>query len=381
MRDHTEARLRPASEIVGLLTPFAPAPSTAVPPDWDKVFHFCSFHGVRPALARALEAQTGLLEPPARAKEDLTQFMQRHTFSVLQSTGEIVGLSRALAAENIHGLFFKGAVLGEQIYGGASHREFNDIDLLVDPGERDKVADLLEQMGYVPAIADRQFRRAFCDYAGQHIFRHRITGSVVDLHWNFAGGQHFTIGSSEALRNSVTLQFGGVQIPVPQRDDLALILAGHGQKEGWMSFGWALDFAQFAAAFPDFDWSRAEARAASRGASRALLTAVRLVERLFGNVIDPQLAVRARRQRRVMDDVERIVDGYHALAVRRYEDDLKGALRLCETTSQRAGVWWRLATTRTVGDYEARPLAPRLWWLYYFTRPFRLGRKIAAKVF
>ena len=302
----------------------------------------------------------------------LTHFMQGHVFSVLQKTGEIVGLSRALEAAKIRGVFFKGAVLGEQVYGGASHREFNDIDLLVDADARDRAADLLEALGYVPAIADRPFRRVFCDYVGQHMFRHPATGSVVDLHWNFVGDLHFTVGAAEVLMNRVTLPLGGARVPAPHLHDLALILAGHGQKEGWASFGWALDFAQFAATFPDFDWSRAEGRARAAGASGALLTAVHLVECLFGHVLDPQLAARARSRQRIVDEVERIVAGYHALAERRLADDLMGSFRLCETPLQRAKVWLGLITTRTIGDYEALPLPPRWWWAYRFTRPIRL---------
>jgi len=297
-----------------------------------------------------------------------------HTFAVLQKTAEIVALSKLLEANGINAVFFKGAVLGEQVYGAAQYREFNDIDLLVHPQDRDRVAELLGAFaGYLPVVSDRQIRRVFFDYAGQHMFQNRDTGVVVDLHWNFAGSLDFPVSADEVLSNRKMLDLGGASIPVPCWEDLALILAGHGQKEGWASFGWALDFAKFAARRPDFDWARAADRARARGSLRALLTAVLLVERLFGNTIAPDIAARAHEQRRLAGDVDRIMAGYHVLAERKLEDDLMGSFRLCETSMQRAKVWFGLLVTRTIGDYEALPLPPRLWWVYRFTRPFRLA--------
>ena len=40
-----------------------------------------------------------------------------------------------------------------------------------------------------------------------------------------------------------------------------------------------------------------------------------------------------------------------------------------------------LLTTRTVGDYQAMPLAKRLWGIYYLTRPFRLVGKLVEMMF
>lgn len=371
----------PADEIVKLLTPEAWAvPFQGCPGDWRAAWRFCSFHGVRPALAQALERRPGSCLPPPWLAADLGDFTRMHAFSVMQKTAQIVSLAKALEAEGVTAVFFKGAVLGEQVYGAAQFREFNDIDLMVLPQDRERVADLLEALGYLPVIADRHFRRAFFDYAGQHMFRSRDTGSVVDLHWSFVGNLDFPVTAAEVLGNRTMLELGGTRVPVPCDEDLALILAGHGQKEGWASFGWALDFAKFAARFPDFDWTRAAHRARARGTLRAVLTAVLLVEHLFGITIDRDLAARARDQRQLVNDVDRIVAGYHALAERRLEDDLMGALRLCETPMQRAKVWLSLLVTRTIGDYEALPLPSRWWWVYRLTRPFRLvGGKIRGK--
>lgn len=375
MVSFTKPQSKIRSNVIALLSPFAQRPVSAQVSslEWEGIWQFCGFHGVRPALYLAVERAKESADPPPWLTVGLTNFMQAHAFSTLQKTSEIVRLSQALEAANIEALFFKGAVLGEQVYGGASRREFNDTDLLVYPAQRPKAAELLEMLGYVPVVADPDIRKSFFDYAGQHTYFNRDTGSIVDLHWNFAGKRPFPVDAGSGLANRILLPIGGARVPGPCPDDLALILAGHGQKEGWASFGWALDFALFAARFPDFDWERAHVRAEAAGTKGSLLTAMLLIERLFGHPIDEALVAQASRQRRIVQDVDRIISNYDSLALRRLEDDLMGSFRLCDNQMQRVGVWWRLLTTRTVGDYEALPLEPRWWWLYYFTRPLRLA--------
>ena len=365
--------------ITGLLNPFAQAESRNRPPslDWEEVWRFCSFHGVRPALSKALDDLGQTVRLPARMRNQLADFKRSHTFSVLRKTGEIVALSKAFEAAEITIVIFKGAVLGAQVFGGAQYREFNDIDLLVPPEERDRATDVLEALRFRPIITDRRMRGAFFDYMGQHMFRSLETGSVVDLHWSFVGDVPFPVTGAKVLRDRTMLELGGTHVPAPCLQDLALILAGHGQKEGWASFGWALDFAKFAATAPGFDWSEAASRARTQGCLRSLLTATLITQRLFGEAIDDEMVAMASQRRIIVEDTERIIVGYAALAQRKFEDDLWGSFRLCETPTQRAKVWIQLLVRPTIGDYEAMPLTPSLWWAYRLTRPFRLlWRKI-----
>lgn len=375
MPDLPNQQVLQADKVMALLNPFVTGERQLQRQqlDWEEAWHFCSFHGVRPAFNQALQQLGETSACPDWLQKEIAAFSRRHGFRVMQMSSEIVTLGKALEGAEIGAAFFKGAILGEQIYGGAQNREFNDIDLLVAPADRDRAADLLEEHGYEPVIADRRFRRAFFDYGGQHMFRHPETCSVVDLHWNFVGSHAFPVASEAVLQGRIMLQLGGQDIPAPNDEHLALILAGHGQKEGWASFGWALDFARFAAAKPQFDWKRAADQAKARGSSRALLTALLLTEALFGETLAEKLVAEARANDLIRAEVEAIVRKHETLANRTLADDLMSAFRLCETPGQRARVWLGLLTTRTIGDYESLPLPPRWWWVYRVTRPFRLA--------
>ena len=297
----------------------------------------------------------------------------------MQTNAQIVQLTKAFEAEQIEALFFKGAMLGEQIYGGAQYREFNDVDILVRPQHRLRAEEVLKSLEFVPIIEDVRLRAAFFDYLAQHNFRHGETQTIVDFHWGFVGTGPFPISINGALDSRVSVKLAGVEIPVPNAEAQALILAGHGHKENWSSFGWVLDFATFASVNPSLAWNDVAKAARLRNCLRPVLTAIQLVERIFDFTIDKTLAESARRPA-IVNNVDEIVNKFGTLTERQFKEELLGGFRLCETPFQKAGMAFRLLTTRTIGDFEAMPLGARWWWIYRVTRPVRLAiRKLIRR--
>ena len=367
---------RAFNSICAVLNPFAGAqgltPQDSAATDWAEVGKFADFHGIRPALQRALSAMPAANHAMAELQTRLADFQRGHRFRVMQTTAQIVDLARAFEAAGIVALFFKGAMLGEQIYGGAQFREFNDVDILVRPSQRCAAEGVLAALDFQPIIQDPRFRAAFFGYLRQHNFRHQASRTTVDLHWGFVGHGPFPITLDQALDSAAQLELAGTTIAVPAAAAQALILAGHGHKEDWAAFGWVLDFTTFAARNPALRWDRIAAAARRQNCLEPLLGAVLLVQRLFDHTVDQALARLAAERSTVTSNVDRIIVNLATLQQRSFEADLMGGFNLCETPVQRAAMALRLMTTPTVGDYEAMPLAPRWWWLYRLTRPMRL---------
>ena len=78
-------------------------------------------------------------------------------------------------------------------------------------------------------------------------------------------------------------------VPTLGRANLALLLAGHGAKEGWRCLGWVGDFAMFIEKHPDLDWSNLLERAQRRGCGRSLLVGCQLAAQLLGTRVDADL--------------------------------------------------------------------------------------------
>ena len=373
-------RERAIALVCAMLNPFAAGessqPLSASPADAKRIHEFACSHGVRPALLKALSLRSDLSPAMEKLRSRLAEFQVLHRFSVMQTTGQIIDLARAFEAAGIDAMFFKGATLGEVIYGGAQFREFNDIDVLVRPADRDSAITVLQGLNFHPVIADPRMRHRFFDYLRQHSFRSSETGAVVDFHWAFVGTGPFTVTTEQALSSRTHIKLGGAAIPVPSIETQALILAGHGHKENWASFGWILDFATFAAANPDLPWDRIARLARAQLCLEPLLGAILLVERVFGHTIDPVLAGLAAKRPDLVQTVNVVISRTQSLAQRQLAEELMGGFRLCETPLQKLRMAVSLLMTPTIGDFEAMPLSPNRWWIYRVTRPLRLLLRI-----
>lgn len=85
-----------------------------------------------PLLIRLLRDRSAV--PPAGA--------EAHALALLR--GRVLAqIARALAAEGLDALLVKGAALGLTVYPSAAARPMNDIDLLVRPGQSDRVVSAL----------------------------------------------------------------------------------------------------------------------------------------------------------------------------------------------------------------------------------------------
>ena len=370
-------QMRAFEDVCAVLNPFTAAQSRTskveTATDWVAVGEFSSFHGIRPALHKALAAMPTAVPAATVLQERLSEFQRGHRFHVMQTTAHIVALAQGFKAAGVAALFFKGAMLGEQIYGGAQYREFNDVDILVAPAQRGRAEQVLEALDFAPVIADIGFRSAFFDYFRQHNFRHRGTGTTVDFHWGFVGTGPFPIAVKSALDSAMHVKLAGVEIPVPGPEAQALILAGHGHKENWASFGWVLDFATFVAGNPALRWDLVAQAARSQNCLEPVLGAVFLTREVFGVTIDQELLDCAAQRRAIVSNVAAVIVKLARLTERRPEDHLMSGFHLCETAPQRVSMVFSLLTTPTIGDFEAQPLSARWWWLYRVTRPFRMA--------
>ncbi|MEJ6012164.1 nucleotidyltransferase family protein [Novosphingobium aquae] len=337
---------------------------------------FCELHSLRAAILRR-DRFSDREWPYWKPSQN---WARAHAFRSMQRVGEIIVISRALEEAGISAIFFKGAVLAQELFGGPQHREYNDIDVLVSPDCQELASEILERLGYMPIVRDKQMRQSFFDYVGQHMHFNLNTGTTIDLHWRFVGAGPFPVQVEEVLRNRRFMVLGSASVPIACTDDLALILAGHGQKEGWASFSWALDLATFAAQNPTFDWNFAFVRAKANKSSRSILAAALLINQIFGHKLSGQLLIQAKNHLSIVNEVDCIIAQYKALTDRDPRNDFSESCRLCDSFPERFKVVLDSIFTPSIGDFEAIHLPRYLWWAYRPVRPVRLlWRKIRGR--
>jgi Uncharacterised nucleotidyltransferase len=345
--------------------------------DWHSLLKSAGQHGVRPKLLRTLKSVCWNAVPEA-IQFELVRFNRTNTQKNLIFTGELLRLLDLFEQNRMPIAVFKGPVLAESVYGDLSLREFSDLDMIVHEADLCKAEDILTARGYQADFPDREFRSAFLRYHGQYAFRNRQTGISVDLHWQLSSkGMAFPIRSAELWPKLSQVTIAGRTIPTLAHDDLALLLAAHGTKEGWRSLIWVCDFAELLRTCDDINWLGVLERAQRAHYCRSLLLANVLAYTLLDAPAPLELVNKARNNSAVQGLAKKV-----QLRMLRTtgEGDLAEFLDTLNTHDKLRHRLWlvvRLLTTRTVADYQSLPLSKPFWGIYYLTRPFRLGRKAA----
>lgn len=344
--------------------------------DWSLLLSLAAAHSVRPQLIHAFQ-KLDWVGVPAEKKRSLLDFLRLHKARSLFVAAELIRVRDELSQRAIRFATFKGPSLAAGLYGDLSLRECNDIDLIVEKQQIAQAEAVLGSLGYRSVLGGPAFRGAFLSYQKQYMFVRENPCLAIDLHWDFTRTSvPFPVSPAEIWSDLGQVAIGGHVVPTLGRANLALVLAGHGAKEGWRCLGWVADFAVFIEKHRDLDWSIVLDRARRRGCGRSVLVGCQLAAQLLGTRVDADLLrlagnnVQARRTAEAL--VSRISNGYPVAALDREFGDFE----LCETHLQKALALGQLIITRTVGDYASMPLPRPLWRIYHLTRPFRLATKV-----
>ena len=105
-------------------------------------------HGITPLLYQTLLKQLALNELPASLKKDLPVHYELNGQRLAIMMAELRAILEATWRAGIPILPLKGAVLISHFYEDPALRPMADLDFLVLPGDQDKMAVLLRELGY-----------------------------------------------------------------------------------------------------------------------------------------------------------------------------------------------------------------------------------------
>lgn len=341
--------------------------------DYGSLVVLAAAHGVRPALLDCL-GRISWDTVPAAEKADLEHFRQYHLARTLTLTGDLNRLAAAFSERSIRFVAFKGPTLSLALHGGLAEREYNDLDLIVPPEQVDTAEEVIVSMDYRSPQGDRIFRQTFLAPQRQYAFIRDEVDTAIDLHWAFSGSHvPFPLAPADAWDAPVALTLGDRTIPVLSVSNLALLLAGHGTKEGWAMLKWVSDFARLVDLHPDLDWADLYRRARDRRCGGAILLACSVAQDLLQVPVPEALAPLVAGSDRVRRHTAAVAatlrdDSYPFRRIDHLTD-----LLLCDRWIDRIAGTLKLTFTPTAGDYAALKLPPAFWGAYYVTRPCRLA--------
>ena len=353
----------------------------AGPLDWPALLDRARWHGIMPLLYHHIRA-TGLAAPPdalARLRSHFVANARRN----LHLGGELVRLLALLRERGIVAVALKGPLLAVAAYGDIALRQFQDLDILVQPHELTATRATLREAGYAPEEAvDPRREPASRRWRCAEEFVDRRRQIAIDVHWDIVPRVlSVEVDRAWLLDGVQPLAFAGAQVPVLATGPTILFLCIHGGKHCWDRLEWIAALAEILRRRRDVPWTALEHHARRAGACRLLYLGLHLAHALLDAPLPPAVAAAAASDpgvgRLAQKVLARLVGG--PCAPRSIASAARFQLAARERGRDRARYGLRLALAPTVGDWNTVALPRPLSGAYYLLRPARLAFKYLCR--
>jgi hypothetical protein len=334
------------------------------------------YHRTMPLLYRHLNATCFDLVPPA--------FMQRlHDHFYLNTlrnqalNEELCRVLQLLADHAITAIPYKGPALAVTAYGDLSLRQFNDLDLMIQPRDVPQVVALLREHGYeqqwqLTPAQEAAYLRSDCE----HLFASGQGRLFLDVHGAFVR-RYFPIKLDyERLWQRVQPVSLGCDVAAYSftPEDLLIILCIHASKDIWERLIWVTDVAELIKAHSDLDWTQIVGEAEAFGARRMLLLGLFLAHDLLA----VRLPEEVMRQMEAESIIRTLASKVRARLCQHGDVPLNSLaeflfhFHLQERLGEKCSFSFRFATTSNPADWAFMRLPDPLFFLYSLLRPLRL---------
>jgi hypothetical protein len=152
---------------------------------WDIFLAWIKRHRVTPAVYRYIKKNQAVV--PEEVAKTIEQRFEKITKRNLLLAGEVIQICNALENIGINAIPIKGVVLSWQLYGNLNERETRDIDILITPGNVNKVIPFLTKSGY--SLYEIKHKKEFLENGKIALRDYPISlkndtkNVIIELHW------------------------------------------------------------------------------------------------------------------------------------------------------------------------------------------------------
>lgn len=355
--------------------------AVAATSDWPAVIEGAQRNRVTQLLLAALQ-DCG----ESQVRPDVIAQLRRHTIASVSRS-----LAHIPALENLHKTFtkagipflvVKGIPLSLQLYGDATRRTADDIDVLVSPGQFWQADAELIQAGYrsedgPPLGGSRDIYK----YWVKHIsYVHERSKAKIELHHRLTTNPYLLEWSFEELwKDRIHVRVGNVEVATLSAGRLPLYLCAHGTSHGWERLRWLVDLTAVLRELNGIENLLADAERA--GIAAPMLQAMVLAHDWLGFPLAPRYLEQAKRSR-IVTWLDRCLGHFLGGEIWRRRPPFNSwewfwrfsIWLFLFNLSLKSG--WRFRAYQCAAifmhppDWDAIRLPVALYWLYPLIRPF-----------
>lgn len=348
--------------------------------DWGQVREIAAGEEVLPWLYQRLQAAPGMpgeAGMPGDARAALGPLYQANALRNLALARRLVQVSTLLEGEGIAHRAYKGPALAVQAYGDLCSRQFQDLDLLIEPQDFSRTSRLLREAGWAPHVplSDKEERwllRTAIEFPFHKGEAH------LEIHWALSLPDFFhPLRLGRFWEETVTVDLLGKPLRTFSPANAALFTCLHAARHGWGSLKWAADLAAYRGAHPALDWLALLEASRAVGFQRFVCLGMLLAEHFCGaqfpEAVEGTLQEDGAARRMAKQVIARHQAGASLLpATQRLAFYFRGR----ERPADRLYMLLAQAFLPKEVDWRTIPLPEGLFGLYYLIHPLRMVVRI-----
>ena len=342
--------------------------------DWDTLIEKAQNHRLTPLLFKHINGLPDQAVPPETVNRIKRLFTLNTSRNALL-TDKLLDIADVFKTLNIPVFFVKGPLLAFEAYGNENLRQYDDLDMLVPPGDLMGAVEMLTARGYSPLLTlTAAEKKAYLVSCRDWVLMDRETGILIDIA-PCMGPRYFRVKTHESLfSNTRTVQMAGVNLPTISPENTLLFLLTHSCYHSWSRLSWLSDIIAFAEHGPPIDWHRFLANSASVRCTRMALSGLCLAERLLDTRLPQPVHEEIRRDPRARELAKHVEDRIRKgrRPVRNETERWRLNIMVREHLPDGIISLLRYLFAPTTGDWKFLPLPKKLFPLYYVVRPVRI---------
>lgn len=340
--------------------------------NWESVIESAEHHRLIPALNATL-AKAGV------APKILREHARVHAWRALRLTAELARIARCFEQYKIQFLAHKGPLLAQVLYGDPTSRQYGDLDLLVRPRDVASARDALSTLGYRPVLRlSASQEQSYLRSGYELVFGTDADPHLVELQWQIVPRFYSIQFDMDALfSRSTTVELDGTRLRTLAHEDLLLVLCVHAAKHQWSQVGMLRDIATLAGLDLNWTWTYCEARRLGilRIVHLSLAAALELFQMNLSGFAEPAIEAPTKKSLFALTDELRKNSEPDVESITYFRKQIQTR----ERWRDRCRVIWRLATTPSVGEWQAIRIPDRFFGLYHCVRVCRLVNNLARR--
>ena len=334
-------------------------------------------HGILPLVYKTLKKLHTSHQLQITDHEILSAFKQQY-LSIAQKnmlmSAELIKIINLLKENHIEALAFKGPTLSQMAYGDITLRQYVDLDVLVKKEYIYKIDALLKDRGYQRVLEMTPTQeKVYMKNAHDLGLYHPKSGVHFEMHWSLMNEDYpMQINLDTIWKNPQTIKINGKDISTFPTEELLLYLCIHGSKHLWERIEWIKDI-DLMIRTQKIDWEGVIERSQNTGFEKMVYLGLSLTAQLFNTPL-PQNITGHIVKLKVLDELSDFVLQSWQTPMSAFRNT-SAMLKLFPGTKEKLIYLNSILIKPSLNEYWAVDLPKKLYWAYYFVRPYMLMKK------